>query len=239
MAPTTCVIIIYLWLGWNYQSSFNTQRSVPAKEFFAEFRKVIPEITKGSILYFDIENSNQVRGRFGSFFGGMFSEASNFAIYTPGIDYMNDFLFTYDFEDIVSALEEKTISLDNVYTFYYSSEGLVDTTEKTRSFLENPESRNINIDNFSSITGGEVASNTFQTTGSGHKVTITLPPDTYSGVPSELVFSMSVRPLLPALPYKENNVEYDIAPVEKEKIFSYLLSRNGFRKTAIATSASF
>lgn len=247
---TLGVVAVYLWLGASYQHSFNQGRSLPARAFFSAFEKSLPQIPKGAVTYFDLANDNQIRGEFGRFFGGIFSEGSNLAIYSEGIDYMNDFTFTYKFDDILQALRENKTSLDEVFTFYYGGNGLVDTSQQTREFLLQRKVVQVDESSFSSNTPFMTSDGTFTTEtllrksnvvtiGDNPLITISLPPETPSLVPATFSFSMSVRPKAPSLPYESDKQGVRVDREEKLRISEYLLSQSSFRKTAVATSASF
>lgn len=244
------VIVIYLWLGVNYQNEFNEKRSFPAKKFFTSFENSVPNIPKDAVVYFDLVNDNKIRGEFGNFFGGIFSEGSNLAIYSEGVDYMTDFIFTYKFDDITEALEQYKTTIDKVFTFYYGDNGLIDTSQKTRELLAYGEIFEVSPSKFSSNTPFTVSGDTFstktllmesggKTTGENPRVVISIPEDTPSFVPSLITFYMSVTPLPPPLPYEGGERTFSVSSTEKSKIFSYLLSQGSFRKNTVATSASF
>lgn len=244
------VIFIYLILGVSFQRQFNERRSIPAKAFFSSFDKAVPQIPKDAYLYFDLVNDNQIRGQFGSFFGGMFSEASNLAIYSEGVDYMNDFIFTYKFDDILEALGKNKTTLDKVFTFYYGEEGLLDTTQKTRKLLLESKTLNFNSSSFSSNTSYVASDDIFKTgtfldesgkktAGINPSIKVSLPPETESHIPSTFSFSMSVTPKIPKLPYQSGIQGAIVDREERSRVYNYLLSQSSFRKNAVATSASF
>ena len=247
---TILVIVVYLYLGVTYQKDFNERRSFPAKQFFASFTSAVPNIPKGAVTYFDLINDNQIRGQFGSFFGGMFSEASNLAVYNPNVDYMNDFIFTYKFQDIETLLKEKSTSIDKVFTFYYGEKGLINTTSQTRQLLTEGRDVQITAGHFFSNIPAEVTENTFRTktfisyskegtTGQNPIITIVPPEDTPSLAPSVFSFSLAVRPIEPAFPYKSGGQSHAVNTVDKNMVFSYLLSEINYRKKATAEAASF
>lgn len=232
---TFLVVVTYLFLGMSYQYEFNTRRSFPAKDFFSKFTHEVPNIPIGAVTYFDLINDNQVKGRFGNFFGGMFSEASNLAIYNPSLDYMNDFIFTYKFDDILKMLADKSTSIDKVYTFFYGRNGLVSTTSQTRQLLIN--GHEVDLGSFKARTNYSLAEN--HTVGDYPEIIISAPDDTPSVVPATLSFSLKIVPELPSFPYKTKGANLKIQSREKLKIFSYLLSQSNFRKNATASAASF
>lgn len=234
---TTAAIITYLSLGINYQHDFNQRRSFPAKRLFASFDNAVPNIPKGAVIYFDVANDSKIRGELGSFFGGIFSEGSNFAIYTGSeINYMTDFIFTYKFSDLLQALKDGNTSIDKVFTFYYGESGLVDTSQKTRELLTNGQIVKIG-DTFGAKT--LLSEDGGKTIGKNPKIEISIAEDVPSLVPSSLSFSMTAMYKIPPLPYEARDMAFSINSNEKKKIFSYLLSQTRFRKTAVATSASF
>lgn len=244
------LIITLLSLGIYYQREFNQRRSFPAKKFFESFQRAVPKIPKDAVIYFNIAGDNKIRVEFSSFFGGMFSEGSNLAIYSPNIDYMKDFKFTYKFDDVTKKLQDRSTSLDKVFTFYYGENGLVDTSERTRKILSNDTSINLSTEHFSSNTPSVVLGGTFITrtavvnsggvmVGKNPLIIFSFPDKTLSLVPSTLNFSVSVTPRIIPLPYESGGNNLEISSEEKNKIFSYLLSQDNFRKTTVATSASF
>ncbi len=247
---TFTVIIVYLFLGINYQKEFNERRSFPAQKFFSSFKKSMPSIPKEAVIYFNLMNDRRIQGEFGSFFGGMFSEAGNLAILGDVDDYTSDFLVTYDINEVKRFLGEGKTSLDKVFTFYYGDEGLIDTSQITRELLITSKEITLDTQQFSSSTSFRTSGGVFTTsthfeesgeftTGENPVVTISVPDNTPSLVPSVLSFSMSVSPNITPLPYQTKGQSFDIDSKEKNKIFSYLLSQNNFRKTAVGTSASF
>lgn len=244
------VIIVYLSLGASYQREFNAKRSLLAKSFFASFTSFVPNIPKGAVTYFDLANDNKVRGEFGSFFGGMFSEASNLAIYNPHLDYTKDFIFTYKFDDVIQMINEGNTDINKVFTFYYGDKGLIDTTQNVRELIIDGKLVTLGTEQFSSNTpfGVSVGSFTTETDlkesrgitiGENPIIKILAFNDNPSLVPSTFSFSMSVAPKLLPLPYETKNKSFDVDSKMKNKIFSYLLSQDNFKKTAVATSASF
>lgn len=221
---TSVLVVLYLWFNVNAQYQFNQTRSLPARKLFADFTRSVPVIPKDAVLYFDLANDNQIKGKFGSFFGGMFSEASNFAIYTPGIDYMKDFIFTYKFEDVRQLLKEGKTTLDKVYTFYYGEDGLVDTTVDIREILQKEEIVNFTPDKFNFNAPSDF--------------TFSPSPNTSSLVPSKLSFQVKVSPQIPDFPYGSDDKQ-NITQETKNLIFNYLIVQNNFRKTSVATSSSY
>lgn len=244
------VVAIYLFLGINYQKDFNEKRSLPAKRFFSTFESVVPNIPKDAVIYFNLANDSRVSSEFGSFFGGMFSEAGNLAILSNVRDYTSDFLVTYSIDEIKNLLKENKTTLNKVFTFYYSDNGLVDTTQNVRELIKDGRVMRLGAEQISSntpfwVSGGSFITKTDLkesggiTIGENSIITILASNDTPSLAPSTFSFSMSVAPKLLPLPYETKSKSFNVDSKAKNKIFSYLISQNNFRKTAVATSASF
>lgn len=246
---TSIIVITYLALGVVHQYQFNKQRSFPAKKFFYTFEQSLPQIPKGAYLYFDIKSENKVKKEFDSFFGGMFSEGANLAIHSEGIDYMNDFIFTYKFEDVLKALADNRLSLDNVFTFYYGDQGLDNTTAEVRKLLQSNLTVNISISNIKSTTSYQSIGNDFITSSSftENATTIVNYPKIYfepdqkipSLIPSNLRFSVRITPRLPKLPFESPNQTYQISSSQRSIIFNYLISQQQYFKDVSASAASF
>lgn len=222
---TLLVIIVYLILGINLQYSFNQKRSIPARKFFSSFDRSIPNIPRGAVIYFNVANDPQVKGEYNQFFGGMFSEAGNLAILSDTVDdYANDFLVTYDFNELSNLIKSNKVSLDNVFSFYYGKSGLIDTTSQFRKLLSENKKINIEFDG--------------KYKGINPVIDIDVPAQTPSLVQSKLHLSMSVASFIPNLPYSSDEA-VKIPPVEKNKIFSYLKSYKNYLKNASASAASY
>ena len=215
-----CLVASFLFFSIKYQQEFNNRRSIPAKDFFHKFTSAVPKLKKGDVLYFDLANESRIAGQFGSFFGGMFSEASNFAIYTEGIDYMNDFLFTYNFSDVLSWLADGSLKLNNLYTFYYGANGLVNTTYESRNLLKDATFQDFNNTKFQN-----------------NKILIDA-RSVHSLIPSKLSFSLKAELIQPVLPY-DGEGEYESTPEQKNKIFAYLNSKADYYSNVKVKAASF
>lgn len=230
------IIGIYLYLNVTNQYLFNQKRSIPARNFFSTFDKAIPDIPKGAVIYFNIANDPVVKGEYNSFFGGMFSEAGNLAILSDTInDYAEDFLVTYNFDEVLEMIKNNKVDLNNVYSFYYSKDGLVQTTSQLRQLLSSPQTKQIT----SPITAKtEIKEENSKFIGKDPVITIQPPAQTSSLVKSKISFLMSVSSFSPSLPYSTSGGNV-VPSEERDKIFSYLISRNNFQKNTTVTAASY
>lgn len=243
------IVFLFSFLSIKHQYIFNNDRNIPAKQLFKEFKASIPSMQKGSIVYFNIENDPLVSKRYGGFFGGMFSEGANYAIYYEGIDYMNDFLITYDFNDVTKNLKENKVSLDKVYSFYYDAKGLKNTTLDTRRLLLKKEEKELDISSLSSnnpyLNMGNIfeSGTLFEKKGNGYfgaNPTITLTPHGLSSlVPSRIIFELKVLPIIPQLPYLSNLSNLEINSKGKKEIYSFIISQYELEDIMEATAASY
>lgn len=228
------IVTVYLGLGIDYQFQYNQNRSFPAERFYSDFRRYLPQIPQGAVIYMNLANSNQVKSKYNSFFGGMFSEAGNLSIFTEEIDFANDFLFTYKIDDVIKMLKTGQINLNQVYTFYYDEGGLKDTTYKSRNLLS--------ANKIIAINSSEMTVKDFGIDNEG-SIEIKPLPNTPSLTPSELSFSLSITTWpfdLFRSKYSSNVVgNFLVNSTERNKIYDYLISRGNFQKTASASAASY
>lgn len=249
IALNVLVVVIYLTLGISYQHIFNKQRSFPARNFFSDFQKAIPQIPKGSLIFFDVANNQRVKNEYNGFFGGMFSEAGNLSILGYVEDYTNDFLVTYDFNVLFSMIKNRDVTVDKIYAFYYGQNGLVDNSVKVRNLINQQRELIIKLENISSTTpfkndeahfytGTKIENTKNGYFGNNPTVTINLPADTTSLVPSVFTASIKLEPKLIDFPYSDSK-QLNISTERRKKIFAYILAKADFQKNALVKSASF
>lgn len=127
---SSLVALTNIALSVDYQKNFIEEKSVPTQKFYTELRSYIPEIKKGSVLYFDIASDKQSQREFKDFFSvGSMPDTTAIAI-RYGID-RYDFQMSSNFDEFLSFTEDKSVS--DVYSFFYGTDGLVDTTDLIRS----------------------------------------------------------------------------------------------------------
>lgn len=107
--------------------------SVPTREFFAQLRKEVPQVKRGSVFYFDHEIKSIYGRRFYEFFavGSMRGESALADFYGLNV---NDIRISEDFAELPTLIKGK--SLDNFYAFYYGEKGLINTSDQIRSDLK-------------------------------------------------------------------------------------------------------
>ena len=123
-------------LSVNYgQYKIVRDRSIPGRNFYTTLKKEIPELPKGSALYFDIQDHPKTQSEFASFFGvGSMPDMAAIAV-QYGID-RYDLTLPQTFNELLTQVRDGQVAPDKVYTFHYSSTGgLVNTTNQTRDAL--------------------------------------------------------------------------------------------------------
>lgn len=128
------VISTNMILSVSYQKQFIEGKSVPTTKFYSQLKEYLPEIKKGSVLYFDVADNSVSEQEFRDFFSvGSMPDTTAIAI-RYGID-RYDFSMTRDYREFLTSIEGK--SDDLIFTFFYGHEGLVNTTNTTRFNLTN------------------------------------------------------------------------------------------------------
>lgn len=126
--------ITNIGLSINYQQRFVTEKSNPTKRFYRDLKTFLPEIPKGSILYFDVADDRVSQQQFlDSFSVAQMPDTTAIAI-RYGID-TYDFYMTRDFGEMIDTLEETGISINSIFSFFYKNGQLVDTTQTLRKHL--------------------------------------------------------------------------------------------------------
>lgn len=132
------VVIVMLGVGnliaaVLYQNTILHTRSFPAREFYEQLRTLRPSIEKGDVLYFDVAHDQQ-RYYNDAISTAMMPETTAFA-WRYGID-RYDIKLTTDFNELEDIIEKENIQIESVNTFWYSKDGLVDTTPYFLDFAD-------------------------------------------------------------------------------------------------------
>lgn len=144
-------IIYYLVIFWglgNLASSYKLQksilltRSLPAKEFYSQLKQNIPILEKGDVLYFDVADLN--RQKFSDAFSVAQMPEETAIAWQYGIDRYDIRRFTEyaDFKKtqeagVITDINKKEMKIKKIYSFFYSDDKLVETTEKLGNGLNN------------------------------------------------------------------------------------------------------
>ena len=108
-------------------------RSFPVKKFFEQFSSYVSEVKRGDVFYFDVSDSSQHYYRHAIATAQM-PETTAIA-WRYEID-RYDLKLTNDFGELLKIVEEDKTPAEKIHTFFYLEKNLVDTSYKTREFLE-------------------------------------------------------------------------------------------------------
>ncbi|MFC1624876.1 discoidin domain-containing protein [Patescibacteria group bacterium] len=141
------LIIISMWGVLNLISSARYQnwvlknRTNPVKVFYKDLNRELKYIRKGDVIFFDVEEGAE----------GYFSDAvtvsqmpdTTVIAWRYGID-RDDFKMFSHFVQFKKYILENNIDLNKIKTFFYSKNGLVNTTEKFSMFYNESKYSQIN-----------------------------------------------------------------------------------------------
>ncbi len=143
VAPLVLLVLSNLYLSVHYQYQFVRDKSIPAFHFYQQLQQEIKTLPKGAHVYFDIQDEGFVINQFNNFFQvGSMPETTALAIYFH-VD-RDDLWISPSFDDLLARLKQGKTSIDKVYTFYYSRQGLINTTDQTRTSLAGDRPVDIN-----------------------------------------------------------------------------------------------
>lgn len=133
------IVIFFVFLGlYNVYNSFTYQnwvvraRSNTSRLFYAQLKDYVSQVEPGDVFYFDVSSEMQ------SIFADSFSVASmpetTALAWRYGVD-RYDLYREVEFNKLVDLISEKAINIEEIHSFYFGSEGLVDTSERLRDIL--------------------------------------------------------------------------------------------------------
>ena len=136
LAGLFILILINLKLNISSQSKFVREISIPSKQFYKELKINVPEFEKGSLFYFDIQDSSFYQHQFDEFSSvGSMPNSTAIAVYY-GVD-RYDFFLTSNYNEVLAKIVKKELSTAQVYSFFYGANGLKNTTNDFRNLLLN------------------------------------------------------------------------------------------------------
>lgn len=130
--------LILLWGTGNlissicYQNNILITRSFPTNLIYQQLRDFVPKAEKGDIFYFDLAEG--VKGQFKDAVAVAQMPETTALAWRYGIDRYDITKFE-DFEQLRDYLKKNNQDLNHIYTFFYSKQGLVDTSDVVRAFL--------------------------------------------------------------------------------------------------------
>lgn len=195
-----------------FENKILNNRSIPTFNFYNSLKDSIPKIEKGDLLYFDVnQNAN-------NYFASAFSVSSmpetTAIAWRYGID-RYDFTMVSDFEELLYKLSKKESTIDDIHSFYYEKNGLINTTTSLREALKNGSI-------ISPLQISQEASSLIRLTGTINKPI------------SPLLLTVKAK----VSPAENINFPYSNKAQKIEKMITYLLARQDYYKSVSATSLS-
>lgn len=148
------LIYVTFWGMGNLINSFIYQRNIiltrsnPVKEFYRQLGNNITKLEKGDLVYFDI--ADESRSNFSDAFSVASMPEETAMAWRYGIDRYDIRRFT-EFDAFVKTIEQNSITdinnnsmpVHNIYSFFYSDNGLIETTDELQKELNNQEIENV------------------------------------------------------------------------------------------------
>jgi len=210
-----------------YQNKILRTRSLPAKNFYKQLKVYVRQANKGDVFYFDV--ADNARGYFTEAFSVASMPETTAIAWRYGLD-RYDIVRVTKFTELIELIKKEEVKLGNVRSFFYSKEGLIDTTEKLQQFLETQS-----LQKDIAVTSRE----------SPGQVVVNLDEAVVSITPVEIEFEISALPLKPSqveFPYIQdarflaskiaNNMEL------RQLAFEYGRAKNNLLKQSKVTTSS-
>lgn len=175
--------IIILWGVTNlvssavYQNRILQERSIPVRNFYNQLKGYVSKINTGDVFYFNV--AKNVQPQFDDAFKVSSMPNETAIAWRYGVD-RSDLKLFVDFTDFVSWIDENNLKQEQIHTYYYSINGLIDTSDQTWNFLNK-------VDRFENV---EVKS---EKTADGLIITPNKPLVSYT--PIEVELTLTGKPL--------------------------------------------
>ncbi|MBI3261059.1 discoidin domain-containing protein [Candidatus Berkelbacteria bacterium] len=146
--------LVFIVLNLQYLTGLITTRALPSKRFYRELRTLVPQLPKGSLLYFEVANDSKTTTQFRDFFAvGSMPDETALAIHY-GID-RYDLKIAASTEELLAEAAKNETPSEKLYYFRYGPEGLSDQSKTFRQLIENGLS--INLENQTIAQGQRVS----------------------------------------------------------------------------------
>lgn len=114
-----------LFSAFTYQRNVLAERSYPAAKFYSDLKLLVPEVSKNDIFYFDV--ADDARGYFADAFSVASMPETTALAWRYGVDRYDIYRNT-NIQELVNTISKNSLNAKNLHSFYYSKEGLLDTT---------------------------------------------------------------------------------------------------------------
>lgn len=237
------VIVLIFGFGVNtlissvsYQHRILIERSIPVREFYSELKNNLPTIQKGDVFYFDVSDTGQKYFRDALAVSQM-PETTAFA-WRYGVD-RSDIKKFEDFKALKDYIQEKNPSIDKIHTFFYTRNGLVNTSKMMRDFLINGTTPELIVVSPTLVSHVNLTPSKDGTKFIRKDLTLDLPEPIDSIYPMELTLNIKadlldrkllIFPVFESENYNPNALDENVNL--REKIFDYLKFKESIRKEA-------
>lgn len=225
------LILILVWgvvnLFFNIlnQHEIRSQRSLPIYNFHKQLKEAIIDLPKNSILYFDLQDDIAIKTRFSDAITSSQMPETTAIAWRFGLD-RDDFSLTTDYEDLIKAIDDKQITQNKIYSFWYSKDGLFDTTKQIRASLVNEPKKEVVIES-------EKAVNVINR----EDIVLDLEETILSVTPIDLQFTIQAKvadPRIPEFPFYRQGVDQAVVifPIDQRNlglkygVYKDLISKN-------------
>lgn len=220
-------ILLYSSLSRTYEDFIITERSIPAKSFFAQLKTYISEFSGMNILYFDKANYYPISSRVGNVLLSAATD-NNINLAMPYKVPADTILIADTYDEFLGYLKKTRSQKDiTYYTFYSDEKGLHNTREKVFKLLKKGSISNISTKQI-----------IYDKTRSSNSATIRT-DNVSSLTPINIKFSLRAAPFETdsfSYPYfgelsQNEATRGKIEEFDKTKIYAYLLARKRFYET--------
>lgn len=167
-----------------YQKKIIETRANPARSFYSQLRKFTPEVKKGDVFYFDVDQS--ARGYFNEAFSVAQMPETTAIAWRYGLDRYDIKMFT-NFDELEKEIESGGVALENLHAFWYKNLELIETTETLKNYFTKTGRTGELID-FQKIESKGALGETITTEGNFEDVV-------GASAPLELSINLSASPL--------------------------------------------
>lgn len=235
--------LIILWGAGNLISGFVYQRNIvegrsnPTRNFYHSLKSYLPQIKKGDVLYFDVKDS--ARDSFNSAFSVAQMPEETAIAWRYGLD-RYDIRRLTKFEDLMKLIKDGSFTdknrnkvvLNNIYSFFYTDHGLVNTTDDTRNALAGQGTKQV------VFSGKQEAKD---------ELTVVLNSHIKSVTPTELELNLAATILDPKelnFPMNKNSsmAKNSVAKNEESRQLAFAYQRfkqNFYQNVAVSTSSQW
>lgn len=136
-------VVLGLILGWGVINLFTNlinqqeiiaQRSLPIYNFHTQLKQYIGKLPKNAVLYFDLQDNPVVKKKYSDAITSSQMPETTAIAWRFGLD-RYDFKIANNFDSLVKLTKEEQIATDKIYSFWYTEDGLHNTTLKLRNYL--------------------------------------------------------------------------------------------------------